>query len=179
MLRNATRGQFAILATSYAPHDSVPPVPSDLLFRVAYRGAYRLMRAYWAVAHPRTHGALVLIWNGGEVLLVRNSYTRYYSAPGGYVRTGEGGAVAATRELWEETGLQVRPEDLKPALDEQHLWEGKREHIEIFELEAQERPRIKVDNREVVSAQFYPRERALELDLFPPLRKVIASRGTV
>ena len=159
------------------PHGSIRPVPSDLLFRVAYRGAYRLMRAYWAVAHPRTHGALVLVWNGGEVLLVRNSYTRYYSAPGGYVRTGETGSAAAARELREETGLRVRPEELKQALDEQHIWEGKHEHIEIFQLESHERPLIQVDNREVVSAQFYRPERALQLDLFPPLRKVISSRA--
>lgn len=154
-------------------------MPTDLLFRIAYRGAYRLMRAYWAVAHPRTHGALVLVWNGGEVLLVRNSYTRYHSAPGGYVKAGETGAVAAARELREETGLQSRPEDLRQALDEQHVWEGKQEHIEIFELESHDRPVIQVDNREVVSAQFYPPQRALELDLFPPLRKVISARAKI
>lgn len=148
----------------------------DAGMRVAYRGAYRLMRLYWGFAHPQTHGALVLIWNGGEVLLVRNSYVPYYSAPGGYVQAGESGRDAAARELREEIGIQVAPDQLRPSLDQQHEWEGKHEHIEIFELDVTERPKIAVDNREVISAAFHRPERALELDLFPPLRVVIERR---
>lgn len=149
----------------------------DLLFRIAYRGAYRLMRVYWLVRRPNTHGALVALWHGGQILLVRNSYVSYYSLPGGYVRPTETGREAAVRELLEETGLHARPEELKPAIDEWHEWEGKREHIEIFELDVPQPPAIQVDYREVVAADWFNPERALKLDLFGPLRKLIQRRG--
>ena len=148
----------------------------DRIFRLAYRGAYKLMRIYWSVAHPRKHGALVLIWNKGEVLLVKNSYVPYHSSPGGYVRADETGREAAVREVREETAINIRSEDLVSALDREHDWEGKREHIEIFEWETPERPRINIDNREVVAAAFYSPDRALALNLFPPLREVIARK---
>jgi len=135
-----------------------------------------MMRVYWAVLKPQVHGALVAIWNGGEILLVKNSYVPYYSLPGGYVHRGETGKDAAVRELLEETGIRVAPSDLKVVLDRQHAWEGKREHIEIFELDVAERPTIQVDNREVVEAKFFPPKKALELEMFAPLRTVIEER---
>jgi 8-oxo-dGTP pyrophosphatase MutT (NUDIX family) len=148
----------------------------DLLFRVAYRCAYALMRLYWIAAHPRAHGALVVIWHGGKLLLVRNSYTRFHSLPGGYVRSSETGRDAAVRELHEEIGLRAEPSSLSLALDVHHEWLGKREHVEIFEIDVPEPPVVKVDNREVVSARFYPPEEALRLELFPPIRTVIEQR---
>lgn len=150
----------------------------DQMFRLAYRCAYKMMRTYWSIAHPTTHGALVALWYQGQILLVQNSYVPYRSLPGGYVRPSETGRDAAVRELKEETGYEVRPYDLRLALDQWHDWEGKREHIEIFELDLKEPIAIQVDNREVVEASFISPERALELDLFPPLRQVIQRRMT-
>ena len=149
----------------------------DLLYRITYRAAYQVMRVYWAVLRPNTHGALVALWHRGEILLVRNSYVRYLSLPGGYVRPGETGREAAARELREEAGLRVRPDELQPAIDEWHQWEGKREHIEIFELDVPERPAIEVDNREVVAAEWFAPARALSQELFGPLRKLIERRA--
>jgi len=148
----------------------------DLAYRVTYRAAYKVMRVYWKALRPQVHGALVAIWNGGEILLVKNSYVRYYSLPGGYVHRKETGLEAAIRELLEETGVRAAPSDLHLALDQQHDWEGKREHIEIFELDLAHRPTVKVDNREVVEARFFAPEAALKLELFGPLRKVIERR---
>lgn len=150
----------------------------DLLFRVAYRCAYKMMRTYWGLAHPTTHGALVALWYQGEILLVQNSYVPYRSLPGGYVNRNETGRDAAVRELKEETAIEVRPFELKLALDQWHDWEGKREHIEIFELELKEPIQLKVDNREVIEASFVAPEKALALHLFPPLREVIQRRVT-
>ena len=145
---------------------------------MAYRAAYRALRVYWRIAHPRTHGALVLVWHRGKVLLVRNSYVRYYSAPGGYVRRRESGRAAAARELREETGIRVDPSALALALDGWHDWEGKHEHVEIYELDLPNRPVVDVDNREVVRAEFFGRDEALALDLFPLVRQLVA-RGVV
>jgi 8-oxo-dGTP pyrophosphatase MutT (NUDIX family) len=156
--------------------NSQPQRLSDQLHRLAYRGAYRVMRLYWQTLHPVTHGALVAVWSGGEVLLVQTSYLPYLSLPGGYVRRGETGRQAAARELREEVGLTVPPEALTPALDRQHSWEGKRERVEIFELELPERPRLALDRREVVAARFYRPQETRGLDLFPPGRTVIDRR---
>lgn len=148
----------------------------DLLYRLAYRGAYKMMRTYWGLIHPTSHGALVALWYQGEILLVQNSYVPYRSLPGGYVQKSETGRDAAVRELREETGVNARPYDLRLALDQWHEWEGKREHIEIFELDLKEPITITVDNREVIEAAFVSPERALSLNLFPPLRQVIKRR---
>ena len=148
----------------------------DLFFRLAYRNAYRLMRIYWGVRHPRVHGALVAIWYDGKILLVQNSYVPYRSLPGGYVHAREKGRDAALRELREETGIHAAAADLEQVIDEEHEWEGKHEHIEIFDLDVKEPPRVAIDNREVVHAGFFSPEEALRLDLFPPIRRVIERR---
>ena len=128
--------------------------------------------------HPTTHGALVALWHEGRILLVQNSYVPYRSLPGGYVNRHETGRDAAVRELREETGFEVRPFELRLALDQWHKWEGKNEHIEIFELDLKEPINLQVDNREVIEASFVEPEKALAMKLFPPLREVIQRRMT-
>jgi 8-oxo-dGTP pyrophosphatase MutT (NUDIX family) len=152
------------------------PTLLDRGFQLAYVCAYRLMRTYWKLRRPTTHGALVTIWNRGEVLLVRNSYVPYYSLPGGYLHGGEASRNAALRELKEEVGIDAAAADLKLEIDETHEWEGKHDHVEIFSLEVDERPAIAVDHREVIEASWFTPERALTLNLFPPLRRVIERR---
>ena len=71
----------------------------DQVFRIIYIIAYRIIRLYWAIRKPRTNGALIAIWYQGEILLVRNSYHRYYSLPGGYMKRKESAVNAAIREL--------------------------------------------------------------------------------
>jgi ADP-ribose pyrophosphatase YjhB (NUDIX family) len=131
------------------------------------------MRGYWEVRHPTTHGALVAIRNAGEVLLVRNSYVPYYSLPGGYIRRHETALQAALRELFEEVSVTAPADALQLVHDETHEWEGKRDHVAIFSFDVAVRPRVVVDNREVVEASWWSPERALALDLFPPLRRVL------
>ncbi|HMJ12442.1 MAG TPA: NUDIX hydrolase [Polyangiaceae bacterium] len=155
---------------------SVSPTPVDRAFQLAYVCAYRVMRTYWSLRHPKTHGALIALFNAGELLLVRNSYVPYYTLPGGYVESSETGRDAAQRELREEVNLTLSAEQLELALDEHHEWEGKREHIEIYTVELAERPVLRIDNREVIDAAWFKPERALELDLFPPIRRVLELR---
>jgi ADP-ribose pyrophosphatase YjhB (NUDIX family) len=156
--------------------DRSQPTLVDRGFQLAYVCAYRAMRTYWKVRRPTTHGTLVALWNGGEVLLVRNSYVPYYSLPGGYMRRGETARDAVVRELTEEVGIAAEPEKLELVLERTHDWEGKHDHVQIFALDLPSRPNVEVDHREVVEASWWSPERALALNLFPPLRDVIERR---
>lgn len=160
-----------------APLPKLGPTWTDLVFQIGYMGGYRLLRTYWRVRHPTTHGALVALWCRGEVLLVRHSYVPYYSAPGGYLEADESPAEAARRELAEEVGLHVHTDALKKELEVTHDWEGKRDHVVIYSLELDERPRIELDYREVVEAFWFRPEQVKSLDVFPPLKRVIEARG--
>jgi 8-oxo-dGTP diphosphatase len=153
------------------------PTLVDRGFQLAYVCAYRAMRTYWKIRRPTTHGTLVTLWNRGEVLLVRNSYVPYYSLPGGYVNRSETARDAAVRELTEEVGITAKAADLELVLDRTHDWEGKHDHVQIFSLELPSRPTVAVDHREVVEAAWWSPERALALDLFPPLREVLEAHS--
>jgi len=152
------------------------PTLVDRGYQLAYVCAYRAMRAYWRVRRPTTHGTLIALWSRDEVLLVRNSYVPYYGLPGGYLHRGETARDAAVRELHEEVGITAEAGQLELVLDRTHDWEGKRDHVQIFALDLASRPTVEVDHREVVEAAWWSPERALSLELFPPLREVIEQR---
>ena len=155
------------------------PTVVDLGFQAGYVCAYQLMRMYWRLRRPTTHGALVAIWVHGQVLLVRNSYVPYYSSPGGYLNQGETAREAAVRELREEVGIAVVPGQLEQALEVTHDWEGKHDHVVIFTLELEERPNIQVDHREVVEAFWFDPEQIAGENVFPPLKQAIADRAAL
>ena len=148
----------------------------DRGFHLAYTVAYRLMRVYWKATQAHTHGALVALWHDGRILLIRNSYHDYYSLPGGYVHSGESGRRAAVRELKEEVGLVVDADRLEQVLDLQHVWEARRERLELYSLDCDVAPSVEIDRREVISAEYYSPEQALGLKLFPPIRRHIIAR---
>lgn len=85
-----------------------------LMFRRMPRKVQR--RIVIAVSPRYTLGALVVVRNdAGDLLLVRQSYTRGWSLPGGLLGRHEPPVHAAARELAEETGLRIAPEGLAPA----------------------------------------------------------------
>lgn len=160
-----------------ATHDLERPSFVDFAFQLAYVGAYQLARAYWRVRRPLTHGALVTLWCNGQVLLVRNSYVPYYSAPGGYLKRRETAREAARRELREEVGVVAAPEQLAQVLELTHDWDGRRDHVVIFSLDLDERPLVQVDYREVVEAYWFSPDEVARSDVFPPLKQAIAERA--
>jgi ADP-ribose pyrophosphatase YjhB (NUDIX family) len=152
------------------------PTLLDRAYQLGYTVAYRLVREYWRVRRPVTHGALVALWNRGKVLLIRNSYVPYYSSPGGYVQRGEDAINAAARELREEVGISVPSERLALALEVTHEWEHKHDHVQIFELALRARPITQVYLRVFIAAAWFTPEQAATLQVFPPLAQVIAKR---
>lgn len=148
----------------------------DASIRLGYRAAHRLLRAYWYVRRPRTRGALVAIWFEGKLLLVKSSYRKQLSLPGGYLRKNERPREAAARELHEELGIDVRPESLEHAYGGEHRFENRDDRVDIFELHATAPLSVRVDGREVVSARLCTAREALGMDLVPHLIDYLKDR---
>jgi 8-oxo-dGTP diphosphatase len=144
--------------------------------RLVYRAAHLALRAYWLVRRPETRGALVALWFEGRVLVIRSSYRRTFSLPGGYVKRGEDPKQAALRELWEELGIRV------PEGRIAHAWHGSRpfEHrtdtLDIFETELERPFHLEPDGRELVWAGWKTPEEARAMRIVPHLRDYLESR---
>jgi 8-oxo-dGTP diphosphatase len=137
-----------------------PPVnrrvasPIDRLCQIGYFVAYRVLRAWWFLRRPKHRGAVVALWHDGKILLVRSSYRSRWDLPGGGVAPGEDARAAALRELREELGLALPDDALALAQAEEIFWEYRHDHVSVFETVVQERPALRLDNREIIAAEF-------------------------
>jgi 8-oxo-dGTP diphosphatase len=128
----------------------------DRLWQLALLIAYRLLLVWWLARRPPHRGALVAVWHGGEILLLRSSYRPGWSLPGGGIARGETPREAAARELREEVGLVVAAASLHEAQAVELICEHRPNHTTIFELAVAQRPTLRLDNREIVAAAFHP-----------------------
>ena len=153
----------------------------DRWFRRGLWVAYRLLLGFQFLTRPASHGVYVAVWYQGRVLLIRNSYRGPITFPSGGVNRGEDSAHAAVRELAEEAGLRMPPGALRPYLDCCIRHEFTRDTIRLFELDwetvSNERPKVRVDHREVVWAGFRTREAALSMELFPVVERYLQEKG--
>jgi 8-oxo-dGTP diphosphatase len=122
----------------------------DFVWRMALRLGYPLARAWWHVRRPRHEGALVAIYVGQSLLLVKASYRAKWNFPGGSVRSGETPGAAAQREMEEEIGLSSCT--LLPVGSVYGTWDGRRDRVHFFELHLDRLPELRIDNREIVAA---------------------------
>jgi 8-oxo-dGTP diphosphatase len=114
----------------------------DAAWRTAFRLGFPLARIWWRLRHQQHEGALVAVYVGRTLLLVRSSYRIEWNFPGGTVR----------RELAEEIGLAAAF-PLFAAGDACGLWDGRRDKVHFFELRLDRLPELQLDNREIVAAR--------------------------
>lgn len=122
----------------------------DAAWRVVLRLGFRLARAWWHLRRPRHEGALVAIYVGRALLLVKSSYRAEWGFPGGSIRPGEAPDAAAQREMEEEIGLSSQP--LLPAGSVRGIWDGRNDRVHFFVLHLDRMPELRLDNREIVAA---------------------------
>jgi ADP-ribose pyrophosphatase YjhB (NUDIX family) len=153
------------------------PTPIDRAYQVAFKVAHRLLRLYWGIRRPHKGGTLVAIWNGGEILIVKNTYRKQHTLPGGYPHAGETPSQTGTRELAEECDIRVSPDQVHEVYRGEHLFEGRHDDVTIVEVEVPARPSIRVDHREVAYARFAPPDEVLRLLIVPHLREYLMQRA--
>jgi len=139
----------------------------DWVYRTIYYYGFRAARLLWRVTKPRHLGAVVMLWYDKKVLLVRTSYQDGWAAPGGGIKADEAPVL----------GLQLAREDLRHVLAIEHLWNNRRDMLQIFEVELSILPKIKIDNREIIEARFVTPQEALSLPLAPHLHDYFQIRA--
>jgi 8-oxo-dGTP diphosphatase len=148
----------------------------NLAWRIAFRLGFPLARIWWRLVRPRHESAVVAVYVGSALLLVRQSYREGWHLPGGGMRRGETAEAAAQRELAEE--LSLAPAALRSAGVACEVWSGRRERIHIFELKLTELPTLELDNREITAAQLFSASELQQMVLIGPIAAYLGRSPT-
>ena len=114
-----------------------------------------------------------MIWHGDKLILLRTSYRRDWTAPGGGIKSDERPIDAVLREAAEELGLNLRAQDLHLVEVGEHYWENRHDKVHLFEAKLVELPSIQIDNREIVEARLVTLAEARSLNVALPLRNYL------
>jgi ADP-ribose pyrophosphatase YjhB (NUDIX family) len=142
-----------------------------IFYRLPHRLRIRLVRL---VAPTFTVGAVVLVRDAdaggaGRLLLLRQPPGRGWSLPAGLLARGETPLEGALRELAEESGIRLPPEQLRAAVPNAVVHHRGRWVDMVFEAAVPAASTtLAVDNAEVLEAAWHP------LDALPPLTRPTA-----
>ena len=126
----------------------------DLCCRTVFRVGFPLACLWWSLTRPRHQGAMVALYVGPDLLLVRSSYRNEWHLPGGGIRWGETPEAAARREVAEEIGVSVTA--LLSVGSACGIWDGRCDRVHFFESRLNELPTLWLDNREIIAAKLTP-----------------------
>ncbi|MFI1193883.1 NUDIX hydrolase [Micromonospora sp. NPDC020750] len=144
-------------------------------YQVFYRLPVSVRRRLVRLATPKyIVGAVTLVRDAeaagpGRLLLLRQPPGHSWTLPAGLLQRGEDPVVGAARELFEESGVQLAPDRLRPALPNA-LVHAKGWVDVVFETEVPaSTTELKVDGAEVYEAAWHP------LDDLPRLSRATAN----
>ncbi len=136
-------------------------------------------KTYYKNLPKKTVSTAVLLFNiKKELLVLKTSYHKYWTLPGGVVEQDESIMSALLREVKEETNLDINIPKLA-ALDycAPKIVRGTKnsESIQVlFDGKVIDGTLVKIDGEEIIDYQFCETEEALKL-LGLPLRRMVAS----
>jgi 8-oxo-dGTP diphosphatase len=145
------------------------------LWGVCLSLAFQAARVVFSITKKRIRGTMVAIWYRGEILLVKCSYRKGWSIPGGLVKRGETWAQAAVRETFEEVGLRLVEEDLVFKAEVPGDL-SPRDWSHLFEIALAHPGEVTVDGREIIHAEFVTPEAALKRRLHENVRRYLQAR---
>jgi 8-oxo-dGTP pyrophosphatase MutT (NUDIX family) len=139
--------------------------------RVLFFGAFYRLPSRWRQRLVRLGsvryivGAVVLVRTGDpeRIVLLRQPPGRAWGLPAGLLKRGEPAELGAVRELHEETGIRLAPEDLTPCQPSAIVHHDGRWVDVVFETRVSPDVALHADGAEVLEAAWH------RLDDLPPL----------
>lgn len=101
------------------------------LKRLVMRMAYAGLQLKWWLTRPVTLGVRIMLIDGDDVLMIRQTYMPRWYFPGGLVNRGETSLEAAKREAFEEVGATCHSEPRLVGVFTQFV-EFKSDHVILF-----------------------------------------------
>ena len=140
-----------------------------------YTVLYRLHRKYCRFFRPYVQGSYVLCLYKNQALLIKNSYKRYWTLPCGGIAKDESPLEAAIREVEEEVGLFLDPEQLQFVQKIISQEDYKEDHIHLFVYRFRHKPSVRIDYKEVEDFVWVDKKLLAQYPVFKPIEPFIKS----
>jgi 8-oxo-dGTP diphosphatase len=89
---------------------------------------------------------------------------------------GEDPIAAIVREAKEEIGVTLASDELHYLGEFERIAQNVVHSVHVFESRLALRPTVRIDNREIIRAEWHTRDAALDMDLAPQLRRYLEGR---